>query len=69
MTYKTSRHVGLLSGYGRSVLLYWDRGGKMVEVTERGTDIDSTKAAIEFYQNVKANTNKSHFHGRRYGWL
>ena len=48
--------MGLLSGEGRSVLPCQDRGGKMVEVTERRTDIDSTKAAINFYDNVKANT-------------
>ena len=33
-----------------------DRGVKMVEVTERGTDINSIKAPIDFYNNFKANT-------------
>ena len=48
--------MGLLTGDGNMRLPCRDRSRKIIEVAEKRTVIDSTKAAIDFYENIKATT-------------
>ena len=48
-----------MSGEGRTALLCRNRGGKLIEAVEKRVDVNSTKAAVDFYANVKATSKNT----------